>query len=244
MRKAIGLRLGLALGVLLATIAPTRAETIFQSALLPPNFPIGDPPVSGGSIDPDVFVGVRFTTAQDLIITGLGMRASVTEGLGNELLFLALTPLSSPSAFPSSPTLSDAIFHSLFAPPKWINGNRVGSADGMVSTHFLLPAGNYALIGGSGLFGATGSGGFTSTNVDIGYEGQFFWSVFNNAHQDNGFSNSFREWPARFFVEGHAVPTAVPASTPEPGTLALLATGGLPLLGFWRQRRAETARTA
>jgi hypothetical protein len=243
MKKAIGFWTGLALGVLLAIMAPARADTIFQSALLPPGYPVGPYDVpTGYSISSDVFQGVRFTTMQDLIITGLGVRAGISEGRGNELLFLALVPLASPTAFPTSPTLPNAIFHGVFTPPKRINGGRVGSADGAVPTNFLLPAGSYSLIAGSGLFGATGEGYAPTNNVQLGYTGYFFYASYNSRF--NGGFNNEPGVKVRFFVEGHDVPAVVPATAPEPGTLALLATGGLPLLGFWhRRRQPEEAET-
>jgi hypothetical protein len=103
----------------------------------------------------------------------------------------------------------------------------VAASDTTLTTHFLLHAGSYSLIAGSGLFGATGFGFAPKNNVN-GSTQQFFYYQPGNRWVQNGFQND-PTLNLRFFVEGHPV-------APEPGSLALLALGGLPLLACWRRR--------
>jgi hypothetical protein len=209
----------LVLALLLVCGAKANADILFESAQ------IGELGANGGAdISAWQFLGVRFTTTQDETVTGLGIHAGVSRAskIGNGMIFLAITPLSSPGGFPKTLTLDDAILDGLLSPP-------FPSADVSLPTDFLLPAGDYALVAGAGSFGATGDAFAPQDNEDIGTPRYFFYSAQNGLFVDGGIRD------IRFFVEGHPV-------TPEPSSTALLATGMFPLLGFLSRRKLLAAR--
>lgn len=118
----------------------------------------------GFGVNNGQFWGARFATAQDFIVTDLRIHAG---GFGS--LFFAINPLNPITNFPNSLTLNDAVFAGLINFPPSAGFNNPALSDELsLSTNFLLPAGNYSVIAGSGLFGATGAGFAPDNNTDIG----------------------------------------------------------------------------
>ena len=110
------------------------------------------------------------------------------------------------------------------------------SSDVTVPLSVALAPGDYALIFGSGLFGATGRGymPFTNSDTAAGANSYFFWNVSQSIWKDSIYRDM------RFFVSGH--PTS---SVPEPSTYVMAAVGLLGV-GFLarRKKRLATGRPA
>ncbi len=138
----------------------TRAEPIYESA---------DLGWTGGGSGPGVsttqFIGSRFHVDQAVEVTGIGGH------LGSDgTIFGALVSLDSPTALPSgSPIVSDPLAVTTF-------DAGLRSRDLVVPLSATLEPGDYALIFGSGWFGATGTGFLPANNVVIpGRSANFWW---------------------------------------------------------------------
>jgi hypothetical protein len=129
----------------------------------------------------------------------------------------AIVSLSGPDALPSgSPFNTTTIATVTFTLPVYED------ADVSIPLSVELQPGNYALIFGSGQFGASGVGAMPSDNIDIPGQASYFgW--WNNVWNNDSISNE------RFVVYGEVVP--------EPSTLTLfaMAFGAIALL-MWRRR--------
>lgn len=204
-RRFPGLVLCLGLGLGLG--APAGAVTIFESATL------GATGQSGGtSVNGSQFVGVRFQVTQPVNTGSIG--AHLAGAFDGAEIFGAIILLSGPSDVPDSADLStpDVLGAAILSLP--------ALSDEVTATLELsLAPGWYALVLGSGLFGAGDSGSLPGGDSDIGSPPYFFKNGFD-IWQEGGFSSR------RLFV----------VSMPEPSTAALLA-GGLALLGARRRLR-------
>jgi hypothetical protein len=144
-----------------ATNAP--AATIFESGTLgPTGVPFSDlgGTVPGTNVNPFVFPGVRFELAQPVITSQIGGHFA-EENAGT--FFGAIVKLDDANDFPNSNDLStpDVLGATTLAFPN-------PSAEVFGDLNRALDPGWYALVFGSGLFGASGTGGAVRNGVDIG----------------------------------------------------------------------------
>lgn len=215
------------LTALLGLAAPARADVLLQTAILGQTGVQDALALRQGNI-----WGARFQTTQTYTLTDVQVHGYTFGGgspLNNGLLFATIVPLTSFSDYP------DAGIIGLLADDNPIEV-RTFSAPGL-SSPFLsrvitipftatLPAGFYAVLFGSGEFGATGEGAFAINNTDIGVP-------------------SYLEGGPVLWQEGHGIGRisnmyfAVNAASaaPEPGSMALLALTGLPMAGAVIRRR-------
>jgi hypothetical protein len=219
-RQTLSLLFSLAVGSLLLG-APARADTLLQTATLGPT---GQGLLFSTVIDSINYVGARFQTTQSFTLTDVQIHAA-TFGTGNNLLFAAIVPVTSLSSFPSSTLIANSNpveFHTFTAPV---------SNSALITIPFTgsLPAGFFALVFGSGEFGATGGGIATQNNPDIGSPA--YLVKLSNQYFNVGAPN-FHD----MFFAVHGT-TGVASAAPEPASLALLTLSGLPVVGAVIRRR-------
>jgi hypothetical protein len=148
-------------------------------------------------------LGWRFQIDETLQVTEIGGNFGNFYRSGN--IFGAIVSLDSPNALPSENpnSLQNVLGQTTFTPTS------LGD-DTLTPLSVLLNPGNYALIFGSGQFGATGSSAMPFTG-QVNFPGSsYFFS--NNIWIDGGFSNT------RFIVKGDEVRQGdqVRQSVPEP----------------------------
>jgi len=199
--------------------APAHADTLLQPATL------GATGQTGGLlIDSSEYLAARFQTSQAFTLTTVQIHVDHSGGAeGNGLVFAAIVPLTDLSAFPNAGNPA------LIADdnPLEVHTFTTPTLSSVVTIPFSssLPAGTYALLFGSGEFGATGSGAAPVNNTDIGTPSYFFRNS-SNTFINGVFSNVF------FAVNGTPGQTAAP----EPGSLALLTLAALAAAGIVRKR--------
>ncbi len=201
-----------ALGLGLCLGGPSAlAATVFESGTLGPTGlylnAIGGGTAPGSSgVNPDVFSGVRFQIGQTVMTTRVGGHFVADPRFGDSF-FGAIVRLDGAMDFPDSGNLStpDVLGTTLLTFPN-------PSAEVFGNLTVKLDPGWYALVFGSGLFGATGSGAAVLNNPDIGtpsyiaHQPAAGWFNFADI---GGFFNDFR-----LVVDGNAVP--------EPSTCVLV----------------------
>ena len=192
---------------------PSRAAVILETAAPGPT-PFGSGATALGSHQ---WMAARFSLDTRTRITRVGghLRGAGTNDLNT--LFAAVVTLDGPEAKPFLGTttdpsagidLNDVVAHTVFDLPSY------------ASTHVTLPLtmtiepGDYALVFGSGLFGATGSGAMPGNNParldQLSLLG--WWETFNipstgeRLWQWNDQTDVFSGQTRRFVVEGFAVP--------------------------------------
>lgn len=162
---------------------------------------------SGFSVNDEQFLGWRFQLDSASQVTAVGGHIGA---VGN--IFGAIVAINDPNALPQgNPFLPGEVLASTTFNPGFI------SSDARTPLSVTLGPGNYELIFGSGLFGATGSGFMPSNNSDFLGSTYFYYSARNSGGTwvDGGISNT------RFVVEANAIPE--PSSAV--GTLAFSALG-------------------
>ena len=206
--------------VALAVPLPVRGDTIYESATLGATGQTTGDVLAGGSFPQ--FIGARFAVTQPDQVTEIGGHLGNTNGT----LFGAIISLSSSTALPSG---------SPFNGPEVVASTTFNA--GSPSSDFLTPLsatltpGEYALVLGSGEFGASSTTGFMPTdNTDLPGASFFTWtSLFGNGSWQDSSTTGLD-----FQVIGNAVP--------EPGTLALLGAAGIGLLVVLSKHRRRPMR--
>lgn len=140
--------------------APT--SSLAASSLLFESTQMGSPGAPGGfSISSDQFLGARFHLESGATIDAIGGHLS-GGGQGNGLIFGSLIALTSITDVPNSADFStpDVLAVTAFQPPSGPSSD-VSAPIGPIS----VPAGDYAVVFGSGFFGATGNAVAPDDNV-------------------------------------------------------------------------------
>jgi hypothetical protein len=135
----------------------TRADiVILETASM--GLPAAD--LGGIAINSSQFLGARFHINQPAAITRVGGHFTTGQnGTGGDI-FAAIAQLAGPSAFPTGLpfTPGEVLANTLIAMPTGL------SAEVLVPLSVTLQPGDYLLVFGSGLFGATGEGSLTTVN--------------------------------------------------------------------------------
>jgi len=183
------------------------ADILYESATL------GTIGQTGGiSISTTQFVGSRFSISQTVQVTEIGGHI---QSIGD--IFGAIIQLPGPSILPSGSPFDagEVIAFTTFLPSS-------PSSDISVPLSVILPPGDYALVFGSGLFGATGLGGILTNNPETPEgSGSFFFFSGSSTTWING--GGIAE--ARFTVNGNAVGVAIGGEIIPLDTTALLLAG-------------------
>lgn len=141
-----------------------NAATLFESGTLgPTGIPWSDlssGAVPGTFVSDTVFTGVRFQLNQPVVTTHIGGHFAAPD---SGTFFGAIVELNDENDFPNSENLSttDVLGIAVLTFP-------VPSDEVYGNLSLSLDPGWYAIVFGSGLFGATGSGGAPQNNTDIG----------------------------------------------------------------------------
>jgi hypothetical protein len=208
-----------ALAVISLGVSPlAQGAVIHESATLGPTAQYG----GGVLVDSMQFLGSRFSVDRVVEVEFVGGHLWGIDGT----LFAALVALSSPTALPSgSPFDMTTVATTVFTPQYPSN-----------DTFFPLPVtlipGDYALIFGSGQFGAEGVfAAMPEVNFDIpGQASYFVWSTLYGQMWNESENLISR---IRFVVIGTVVP--------EPNSARLFGLGSLGACGFFRRLRSATS---
>jgi hypothetical protein len=140
------------LALMALAVPHSSAATIFESSTLGPTGILRSQVTGGSNVGPFVFVGVRFHLEQSALTTHIGGHF-VKNNAADQSLFGSLIALADANDFPDSGDLStpDVVGTTSLSFPEPSN-----EVYGVISERLAL--GWYALVFGSGLFGATGSG--------------------------------------------------------------------------------------
>jgi hypothetical protein len=203
------------LALLLATTAGSAsAEILFESGTLGPTGIQRNEVTGGSNVSPVVFVGVRFHLDQPVFTTQIG--GHFVRNIGaDESFFGAIIELDDENDFPDSGDLStsDVVGSTLLSFPE-------PSGEVFRALAEPLTPGWYALVFGSGLFSATGSGAALNNGVDIESPTYIGWQPGAVNGWGNLINPIFRNF--RFVVQGNLVP--------EPASVALAPISVLLLL--------------
>ncbi len=191
MLSQIARKLAPIFGVVAAmAVTPTLAATVYESADYVADGSGAYTVADGRSI------GIAFSLSEATNITAIGAAFGPYPG---DSIFAAIVPLSSLSAYPDgdpSDLSAIALAHVVFSVPD------TDVVDLTVPLKKTLAAGDYALIFGSGQFGADGYAGLTDTNSTIGSP-TMFQTLYDNTWQAQDSDG------IRIFVEGNPVPEPV-----------------------------------
>lgn len=220
--------------LILTAAASARGDILFESGTLGPTGiyidQIGGGTAPGGTVISDfVFNGVRFELTQPAVTTRVGGHF-VTDPRFADSFFGAIVRLDDATDFPDSDNLStpDVLGATLLTFPN-------PSAEVFGDLELNLSPGWYALVFGSGLFGATGSGGALLNNSDIGspsYIGHQPGPGWYSYADIGGFFKNFR-----LVVQGEFVPE------PTSAVLTLIATSLAVYLMSTRRTRTSIVRS-
>lgn len=148
-----------------------------------------DPPGGAPVASAQVFLGAKFDVVSTVTVAKLGGHL-VADGADGSV-FVAVVPLAG-NGFPPDTTLADdAVFATVLNAP-------ATSAEVAADVLFALTPGSYAIMFGSGQFGATGRAKLPGADVNVDSPEYFFSDNSIPAYFDGGFDNS------RFFLIGFA----------------------------------------
>jgi len=213
MKKSCLLGAMCAAAISLVMSTAVNAVVIHESATLGPTgvtfgFGIGDP----------TFLGSRFSITDTISVDHVGGHLVRIEGNEGDNIFAAIISLSSSTALPTgSPfNTSELMASTIFPVPSLSN-------DVLTPLSVTLAPGDYALIFGSDLFGANGTGAMPNNNSDISGSASYFrWN--GSIWLNGGFDST------RFVVTGTVVPI--------PAAVWLFGSGLLGLIGIARRMKA------
>jgi len=170
---------------------PVSAALIYESAATGPTLQTS---VGGTLIDDTFFTAVNFEVVAPVTTGSIGAHM-IEIGSGSEPVFGAIVALTGPGDVPDSPNLStpDVLGFTLINPPD-PSDNRAGNL------RLTLSPGWYALVFGSGQFGATGEAGALSNNTPNGF------SQIYVIRQSDGLVIPQAGGP-RLFIDSTPVPT-------------------------------------
>jgi hypothetical protein len=193
---------------------PAGAKTIFQTATFT-GVDTGEYIVSD-----DRYFGVAFTLDKATEVTGIGGQFG---GFPNGTIFGAIVALPSPTSFPDfSPTDIEAnsVAHVVFAAPS-------ATTDLTENLNVTLSAGSYAVVFGSGAFGADGNGGLGDGNDSVGSPNFFTYLSFDDAGWETA------------SLDGARITVSASSAAPEASTWAMTLVGfaGLGFVGSRARRK-------
>jgi hypothetical protein len=192
-----------AVGVMLSLSTQLSAAILYESGTLGPTGVTWqqaiDGDVPGENVNPNAFSGVRFELTQPVMTTRIGGHVVGPPNSG-ATFFAAIVALDGENDFPDSNDLStaDLLGSTVIEFPE-------PSAEVFGNLSLSLDPGWYALIFGSGLLGAQGSGGVLSNSLDIGNPDYIGFLT--------GFGWGNRLPSKRFVIEGIIVPEPTSATT-------------------------------
>lgn len=159
--------------------APQAPGLIFESAVIGP--PSGD----GALVTDYQYLGARFTVSAPTQLSSVGGRMR-----GDGTLFAAVVRLSDPTAVPSGSPFTATVAVALITPPP------AAAEDVTVPMNVVLQPGPYALVFGTGRFGAAGFGVMPFNNLDLPGASYFHWRGDPMVWVDGGMTG------VRFFAAG------------------------------------------
>ncbi|MHC5082910.1 MAG: PEP-CTERM sorting domain-containing protein [Planctomycetota bacterium] len=179
------------------------AEIILETATFPAMTSTG-----GVTLTENQLLGARFHLDHPVDVTAIG---GYMLGIEDGTFFGAILSLEDSESAPIGEPFdsSEVVASTLFTLPT----SSYFAQDHRFALSTQLPAGDYALVFGSGQLGASGGVGAMPWMTNPGTLDDMIWTTNWGYWDSGGYSN------LRFVIEG--------TNVPEPATLALLAFGGL-----------------
>jgi hypothetical protein len=209
--------------------AVSRAAILFESGTLGPTGLTfddfgGTPEPSGAFVSDFAFTGIRFELTQPAVMKRVGGHFVVDPG-HDDSFFGVIVRLNDATDFPDSGDLStpDVVGQTLLSFPNT-------SAEVFGDLELPLGPGWYALVFGSGLFGATGRGAALANNPDIGTPSYIAFLPNSQWVDFSTLPGPFENF--RLVVEGYFVP--------EPNSIIATLVALASLRCFFRNRRCVT----
>lgn len=209
--------------VFLTLCTEANADVIYESAK--GSFDI-DASYGGSFIASNQFIGAVFNINETTQIDGIGGHFNNGRNAYNGSIFGALVSLNSNGLPEGSLTeLKNVIAYSVFTPDS--------GKDTFTSLSTTLSAGNYGLVFGSGLFGASGTTLLTLSQFNSSYSssGDVVSISGSNLSQWKFATEMKNSNRYRMIVSGTTIP-----AVPEADTYAMLLLG-LGVLGFMTRRK-------